>query len=162
MACTYQGPFCRKGHDKRIEGITSSNGCRLCYIRYMKIYRQTEAAKKAARWRAIEYRTNHLEKVLLYQRTSPTVKKAQKAYRATHPELYKMLHSVCKANRKLRIPKFGQDGILDFYKNCPDGYVVDHTIPLQGKLVSGLHVIWNLQYLTPQENMSKGNKYGQR
>lgn len=50
-------------------------------------------------------------------------------------------------------------GIRDFYKNRPLGYHVDHVIPLNGKLVSGLHVLDNLQYLPIKDNLSKGNSF---
>ena len=36
---------------------------------------------------------------------------------------------------------------------------VDHIIPMQGQLVSGLHVETNLQILTASENCAKGNSY---
>jgi hypothetical protein len=36
---------------------------------------------------------------------------------------------------------------------------VDHTIPLQGDLVSGLHVTENLRVLPGPENLAKGSKF---
>ena len=62
-----------------------------------------------------------------------------------------------------RIPKWitktELKDIENFYKNCPKGYHVDHIIPLQASVISGVHVLSNLQYLSAKENISKGNRY---
>lgn len=49
--------------------------------------------------------------------------------------------------------------IAAFYRGRPEGYEVDHIIPLRGRLVSGLHVLNNLQYLPKLENQRKKNKF---
>jgi hypothetical protein len=65
-----------------------------------------------------------------------------------------------KAEKLKRLPAWAdKKAIAEFYRNCPEGYHVDHIIPLRGKNVCGLHVLENLQYLSAKENLSKGNKF---
>jgi hypothetical protein len=65
-----------------------------------------------------------------------------------------------RAAKKHRTPAWASlEAIKTIYANCPEGYHVDHVIPLQGKLVSGLHIESNLQYLPASENAKKFNKY---
>ena len=62
--------------------------------------------------------------------------------------------------KELQTPAWSETfKIREFYQNCPSGYHVDHIIPLNGKNVSGLHVLGNLQYLTAKDNLSKGNSF---
>ena len=42
---------------------------------------------------------------------------------------------------------------------CTEKFVVDHIIPLKGKLVSGFHMEQNLQIITATENLRKLNKF---
>ena len=68
-----------------------------------------------------------------------------------------------KAAKLQRIPVWITKDELNmmrlFYVKCPEGFDVDHIVPLQGRNVSGLHVLSNLQYLTKEENGRKGNKF---
>lgn len=57
-------------------------------------------------------------------------------------------------------PKWAdREAIREFYKNRPEGFHVDHIVPIHGKGVCGLHVLDNLQYLPAIDNLKKGNKY---
>ena len=69
-------------------------------------------------------------------------------------------NSLRKADIQKRAYSWGdKKAIIEFYNNTPEGCHVDHIIPIHGRLVSGLHVIHNLQYLTKEENLSKNNRF---
>jgi 5-methylcytosine-specific restriction endonuclease McrA len=88
---------------------------------------------------------------------------------ATEPE-YRRRHRasvrLSRANKrfgKSALAAVHREEIKAFYFACPPGMEVDHIHPLrimEGKehVACGLHVPWNLQYLTSVENKKKGRK----
>lgn len=84
----------------------------------------------------------------------------QRKFYAENTDLCKAISSKARAARMQRVPSwFEEQEIKNFYAACPEGYEVDHIYPLQGKKVSGLHVLGNLQYLPMSENRSKHNRF---
>lgn len=64
-----------------------------------------------------------------------------------------------RAQCGIPISKIYSKEIAKVYRLCPKHKQVDHIIPLRGELVCGLHVPWNLQYLSQEVNNSKGNSF---
>jgi predicted DNA binding protein len=63
-----------------------------------------------------------------------------------------------RASKKQAVPKWANlEKINEFFKNCPEGYHVDHIYPIRSDFVCGLHVIENLRYIPELENESKSN-----
>ncbi len=89
-------------------------------------------------------------------------RKKRRQYRKTliGRKKYAFWNNKRRAAKLKRTPKWADlKAIEKFYLECPDGMVVDHIIPLQGKNISGFHILENLQYLTPEENCKKNNKF---
>jgi hypothetical protein len=77
---------------------------------------------------------------------------------------YKAMRRACVMRRTLakaqRVPAWADlKAIRAFIAACPVGETIDHILPLRGKLISGLHVLNNLQYLTRSQNSVKRNKF---
>lgn len=98
---------------------------------------------------------------LEYQRNNPEGHcKRNKIYRDRYPKRRLYLTRKRQLEKLQRTPVGANlDIIKIFYENCQQGYEVDHIIPLKGKTVSGLHIRSNLQYLLPEDNLKKRNKF---
>jgi hypothetical protein len=111
-----------------------------------------------------EYQRKYLDKPgkkeLQYISNTKTQSERFSRWQKNNKEKVRLKNANERAMRLQRLPSWAdKEAIKNFYLNCPSGYHVDHIIPLRGKLVSGLHVLENLQYLPAKENMSKGNRY---
>lgn len=151
------------------KGDTVSHKCKPCSLadskkrapEYFGKYREYQNE-----WRRDKYRTESdyrdrvsQQKKDLYEARKEELNAKRRERWATDPE-----NPARKYHRrkdvKDKTPKWvNLDDILAVYANCPKGMHVDHIIPLRGKIdgrpVTGLHVPWNLQYLTPEENRKK-------
>jgi hypothetical protein len=81
--------------------------------------------------------------------------------RRTYPEKNAAKTAAYKAAKLQATPPWADlEAIAAIYAQAAEaGLEVDHIVPLQHKLVCGLHVHWNLQLLTPAANRAKGNKF---
>ena len=163
----------------------TNNQCKPCRAEKQRVYRakNIEAQREATRkWRAEnedhrkayaktynienkearnkacqEWRDNNPEKSSESQRKYRQNNKGKLAAKNTKRYTAKMQRTVGWADLEAIGELYDQASHLTATTGIK--HHVDHIIPLQGKLVSGLHVETNLQILTASENCSKGNTY---
>ena len=93
----------------------------------------------------------------------------KKKYKDENPDLYRILANIRRRRYRHATPawltKEQRNAIKQLYiearkltKLTGVKYEVDHIVPLINDDVCGLHVPWNLQVLTKDENLRKSNK----
>lgn len=136
--------------------------CRKCKA---ELYNRIDKTERKA-WRRKYYETHYnkeLQKCADYRIANRDARNAYIAeYYRQRPYLVAAKAAKYRAAKLQAMPKWLSTQqlleIVEIYKGRPDGYDVDHIVPLQGKQVRGLHVPWNLQYLPANINKRKSNK----
>lgn len=114
--------------------------------------------------RSVEYfenkeRVNRVNKEWYAKNKKKRNDKAKEHYR-NNKEQYatriikrkRLIHNMQANNTELENSKIDK-----IYKNTPDGYDVDHIVPIKNENVCGLHKPHNLQYLKEEDNCKKRN-----
>ena len=165
----------RHGYD--LTGLSRTERKKLIARVEMKRQRQRNPEKLRARYRSWleanpdkakaacdRWRTNNKERSLRTaqewkHKNREAVREYTRAYFKARPEQNRAYANARRAARLKATPSWvDTEALRRVYLDCPDGMVVDHIYPLKGKNICGLHVPWNLQYLTHRENSIKGNR----
>lgn len=114
-----------------------------------KVYR--EKTKERRKETQKKYQKNNKE----------AIAKKKATYAKNNKGLVQSIKARYRASKLQRTPSWSDTELIkDSYKEAAYFQMeVDHIIPLQGKLVSGLHVWDNLQLLSKEDNCKKGNSY---
>jgi 5-methylcytosine-specific restriction endonuclease McrA len=134
---------------------------------YFAKYNKSKAGQEAKR----EYYERNKEAVKARAQARPTEEKTRhkQEYKAANPELYKELVNARRRRFRDATPKWltAEQKMeirlkyrlaIELSRKLGVPYAVDHIIPLQGEDVCGLHVPWNMEVITQDENLKKSNK----
>jgi hypothetical protein len=123
---------------------------------------------KFARERSASYKAKHREKVLASLKVwQDENRDARKHYVKNNRHRYRAYAMTRNANKLKATPPWVNwsdiEAVYQMASKLADEtgkpFHVDHIVPLQSKMVCGLHVAANLRVLSASENMSKGNHW---
>ena len=133
--------------------------CKVCKRDYDYLYRlQNKKQIKQKLINTREYRLITYSKY--YEDNKNAISSKQKRYYLLNKSDFIARNAKRRAAKLQATPNWADGEIIkQIYATCPEGYHVDHIVPLQNDLVCGLHCEFNLQHLTVAENLTKSNKF---
>ena len=143
----FTGKPCKRGHIS--ERCTGDFGCVDCRQITKSSWNTTNKS-----------RIKHVSAVW-YEKNTLSARARYKAWRENNMGTVNARTAKRRALKLQATPTWSNSNLMVvIYKRAKElGLVVDHVIPLQNKVVCGLHVPFNLQLLTRSANATKGNSY---
>lgn len=102
-----------------------------------------------------------------YQENKEHMQELNRQWNRDNPHRRKAIGAKYRAaSLQASVPWANQEAIAEVYKECLETtertgvlHHVDHIVPLQSKVVCGLHNEFNLQIIPAKENLTKSNKF---
>lgn len=148
-----------------------NNACKPCVVKEASKYynkNKRQCKETQAKWRQAnkEYikvlqkrynRSRYIKSEIAKERK----RKQDALRRRSNPEVFAFYSANRKALKLLATPSWADNELMELvYAEAEHrGLVVDHFVPLQGVNVCGLHVYYNTQLLTKEQNSIKSNKW---
>jgi len=151
----FTGKKCAKGHVS--ERYTANKTCCECAN---ETANKTKAKnRKKYSLSSVEWGRKNPEKLATYQRNKNSKDKGMRNFWTSN---YRQAKIDRMPSWLSAVDKAAMESVYEYcagLRRSGLDYHVDHIVPLRGKMVSGLHVPWNLQVIYGPANMSKGNKH---
>tara|TARA_R100000687_G_C6413981_1_gene147745 strand:- start:298 stop:879 length:582 start_codon:yes stop_codon:yes gene_type:complete len=169
----FTGKPCKHGHIS--ERQISNGSCLTCQESATYKWRNENPEKYL--WSMKLYRINNIDYFLdYYEKNKSRISERKRASHEKNPKIREKYYQDNKSEHLARavarkiskiertLPGHEKE-IMAIYAEAVDkrdsgeDVHVDHIVPLQAKLVSGLHVPWNLQIISAKENLIKNNEF---
>ena len=171
----FTGEPCKRGH---IAPRKTKGACVECLklewekgnqtrAEYFREYNKSEAGQQAKQ----RYYTRN--KALVIEKAQARPDEDKRRYKKNHkianPDMYREMVSLRRRRFRQATPKWltAEQKMeirlryrlaIELSRRTGIRHAVDHIVPLQGETVCGLHVPWNLEVLTQEENLKKYNR----